>query len=99
VNFTYEALPSRVIFGVGAVEQVKAELDRLKVSRVLVIHGRNDRMAPEAISRQLYEQLKAAGDRVQYLQPLDREHWNMIDLMSRSGDPTMLAVERFILGK
>ena len=66
---------------------------------VLVIHGRNDRMAPEAISRQLYEQLKAAGDRVQYLQPPDREHWNMIDLMSRSGDPTMLAVERFILGK
>jgi maleylacetate reductase len=43
VNFTYEALPSRVIFGVGAVDQVNAELDRLKVTRVLVIHGRSER--------------------------------------------------------
>ena len=66
---------------------------------VLVIHGANDFMAPEAISRQLYEQLKAAGDRVQYLRPADRDHWNMLEFMTQPGDPTMRALERFVLGK
>jgi acetyl esterase/lipase len=65
---------------------------------VLVIHGQDDSLAPEAISRQLYEQLKAAGDRVQYLQPAGRGHWDMIEKMSAPGDPTMIAVERFVLG-
>jgi acetyl esterase/lipase len=64
---------------------------------VLVIHGRDDVLAPEAISRQLYEQLKAAGDRVEYLQPAGRGHWDMIDQMTRPGDPTMTAIERFIV--
>jgi acetyl esterase/lipase len=64
---------------------------------VLVIHGQDDVLAPEAISHQLYEQLKAAGDRVEYLQPAGRGHWDMIDRMSAPGDPTMEAVERFIL--
>ena len=64
---------------------------------VLVIHGQQDVLAPEAISRQLYEQLKAAGDRVEYLQPANRGHWDMIEQMSTPGDLTMTAVERFIL--
>lgn len=64
---------------------------------VLVIHGEDDSMAPEAISRQLYEQLKAAGDHATYLQPAGRGHWDMIDKMSAPGDPTMIAVESFIL--
>jgi len=63
---------------------------------VLVVHGQDDSLAPEAISRQLYEQLKAAGDRVEYLQPTDRGHWDMIEKMSAPADPTMIAVERFI---
>ncbi len=63
----------------------------------LVIHGRDDRMAPEAISAQLYEQLKTAGDRVEYLQPAGRDHWNMLDHMSEANDPTMQSVETFIL--
>ena len=64
---------------------------------VLVIHGQADVLAPEATSRQLYDQLKATGDRVEYLQPAGRGHWDMIDKMSAPGDPTMTAVERFIL--
>lgn len=66
---------------------------------VLVIHGANDFMAPEAISRQLYDQLLAAGDRAQYLQPPDRDHWGMLDRMAEPGDSTMRAIERFVLGK
>jgi arylformamidase len=63
----------------------------------LVVHGKNDDMAPQAISQQLYEQLKAAGDTVQYLEPSGRGHWDMIEAMSRPGDATMEAIERFIL--
>ena len=66
---------------------------------VLVVHGVNDSMAPEAISRQLYQQLRAAGDRVRYEQPADRDHWSMLDHMTQPEDPTMQAIERFVLGK
>lgn len=66
----------------------------------LVIHGRADDMAPEAISRELVEQLRAAGDRVDYLQPEGRDHWGILLAMAaQPDDPTMLAVERFILRK
>lgn len=37
VNFTYNALPSRVIFGSGRRIEVKAELERLGINRALVI--------------------------------------------------------------
>lgn len=63
---------------------------------VLVIHARNDDLAPEGISRQLYDQLRAAGDRVEYLQPADRDHWSVVDRMADPGDPTMQAVLRFL---
>jgi alcohol dehydrogenase class IV len=36
---TYEALPSRVVFGAGAVAQVAAEVDRFGASRVVLIDG------------------------------------------------------------
>jgi pimeloyl-ACP methyl ester carboxylesterase len=63
----------------------------------LVIHGRLDTMAPEAIARQLYSELKAAGDAVQYVEPADRSHWDIIEGLSNPGDPTMMAIERFVL--
>jgi len=66
---------------------------------VLVIHGADDCMAPETISRRLYEQLVAAGVRAVYMQPADRDHWNTLERMAEPGDPTMQAVERFVLGK
>jgi len=37
MNFTYNALPSRVIFGAGQRTQVKAELERLGIERALVL--------------------------------------------------------------
>jgi len=66
----------------------------------LVIHGRADDMAPEAISRELAEQLRAAGDQVDYLQPEGRDHWGILAAMAaQPDDPSMLAVERFIFRK
>jgi maleylacetate reductase len=38
--FAYDALPGRVVFGVGAVEHLGEELDRLGVGRVLAIAGK-----------------------------------------------------------
>jgi maleylacetate reductase len=38
--FAYDALPGRVVFGVGAVEHLGEELDRLGVRRVLAIAGK-----------------------------------------------------------
>jgi alcohol dehydrogenase class IV len=37
LSFTYDALPSRVVFGSGAVGRLGEELDRLGVKRVLVL--------------------------------------------------------------
>ncbi|MBV8365795.1 MAG: alpha/beta hydrolase [Candidatus Eremiobacteraeota bacterium] len=63
----------------------------------LVIHGQADFMAPEAISRQLYDQLKGAGNAVQFLRPPGKGHWDLIESLSAPGDDTMIAIERFIL--
>ncbi len=38
-SFTYTGLASRVVFGAGAIAQLPAELDRLGVSRALLISG------------------------------------------------------------
>jgi maleylacetate reductase len=54
--FTYESLPSRVVFGPGALARVPSELDRLGWRRVLVLVSRG--------RREQGEQLVAAlGDR------------------------------------
>jgi maleylacetate reductase len=39
-SFAYEALPSRVVFGVGSVEQLGEEVDRLGARRVLAVAGK-----------------------------------------------------------
>jgi alcohol dehydrogenase class IV len=39
-SFTYEALPGRVVFGVGSVEHLGEEVDRLGARRVLAIAGK-----------------------------------------------------------
>lgn len=63
----------------------------------LVIHGQDDDMAPAAISDALYQELKTAGSEVRYLQPPGRGHWDLIERLSEQGDPTMTAIERFVL--
>jgi acetyl esterase/lipase len=63
----------------------------------LVIHGMDDDMAPAAISEALYQRLKSTGSDVRYLQPPARGHWDLIERLSERDDPTMIAVERFVL--
>jgi maleylacetate reductase len=40
-GFTYDALPGRVVFGNGALEQAPAELERIGASRILLIADRS----------------------------------------------------------
>jgi maleylacetate reductase len=37
-TFTYDALPGRIVFGVGSVDRLSDEVDRLNVSRALVFY-------------------------------------------------------------
>src|SRR6188768_2524457 len=42
MRFTFDALPTRVVFGAGSLEQLADEVARLQVNRVLLVgtHGR-----------------------------------------------------------
>ena len=37
LNFTYDQLPTRVVFGVGAFDRLAAEVERLGATRALVL--------------------------------------------------------------
>lgn len=71
MRFTYDALPSRVIFGVGAVDQVAPEIDRLQVTRVLTIHGRSERAIASRVSSALGTRAAGVIDEVALHVPLD----------------------------
>ena len=54
--FTYDALPGRVVFGVGAFDRLVAEIDRLEARAVLIVAGGSTKpIADDAV--------KAIGDR------------------------------------
>jgi maleylacetate reductase len=59
LQFTYEALPARVIFGVGSVKRVGEEVARLGAERALVLSTPGQRSLAEAIAAQLGS--RAAG--------------------------------------
>lgn len=51
--FTYDALPGRVVFGVGAVDRVADEVAALGLERVIVITDANAKAVADAIARDL----------------------------------------------
>jgi alcohol dehydrogenase class IV len=61
--FTYEALPGRVIFGVGSLEQVAQEVDRLGASRALVLSTPGQRHLAETVADRLGERAVGIYDR------------------------------------
>lgn len=67
MQFTYEALPSRVIFGAGSRARVAEELDRLGIKRAIVIS------TPEQ-SLLAAEFAKAIGDRLGIVYPGAAQH-------------------------
>lgn len=57
LTFTYDALPSRVIFGVGSLKGLPAEMDRLGVRRVLILASPSQRPVVETITQALGDQV------------------------------------------
>jgi maleylacetate reductase len=53
LQFTYEALPSRVIFGVGSASRVGEEVERLGAERALVLSTPGQRSLAETIVAQI----------------------------------------------
>jgi maleylacetate reductase len=58
-SFTYDALPSRVIFGAGCLDQLPQEIERLGARRALVLSTAGHRDQAEALAEQLGQ--RAAG--------------------------------------
>jgi maleylacetate reductase len=61
--FTYEALPNRVIFGLGSLERLAQEVERLGVSRVLVLCTPGQRHLAEQVAKRLGERAVGIYDR------------------------------------
>ncbi|HLW38373.1 MAG TPA: alpha/beta hydrolase [Candidatus Eremiobacteraceae bacterium] len=62
----------------------------------LVVHGRHDRIVSVSQPQLLVTQLRAAGDRVAYLQP-DSDHNTVLrNMMTMPDDPLRVAITRFV---
>jgi maleylacetate reductase len=53
LTFTYEALPVRVVFGPGSLEQLREEVERLGVKRALVLSTHGQRHLAESAAERL----------------------------------------------
>jgi maleylacetate reductase len=59
-SFTYDSLPGRVVFGVGSVERLPAEVDALGASRVLMVYDLSVKDVADALAEGLGT--KCAGE-------------------------------------
>jgi len=71
MNFTYVALPTRVVFGAGSIRSLAAEVERVGARRVLVIStaGRSEMVA--RIAAQLSDKVAGHFDRAAMHTPLE----------------------------
>lgn len=70
-SFIYEALPSRVIFGTGALDQLAAEIERLRLARVMVLSTPHHRKVSEEVAAALGERSAGIYDQVVMHVPLE----------------------------
>jgi len=63
-SFIYEALPSRVIFGVGALDQLAGEIERLGLAKVMLLSTPHHRKLSEAVAAALGERSAGVYDQV-----------------------------------
>jgi alcohol dehydrogenase class IV len=63
-SFIYEALPSRVIFGVGALDQLGGEIERLGLAKVMLLSTPHHRKLSEAVATALGERSAGVYDQV-----------------------------------
>ncbi len=70
MRFTYDALPGRVIFGVGALDQVGPEIERFQAVRVVIIHGGSERAIAGRVASALGSRMVGSIDEVTLHVPL-----------------------------
>lgn len=63
LSFTYQALPSRVIFGVGSIERLGEEVDRLGAHRALVLSTSGQCDMAQAMAERLGQRVAGIYDR------------------------------------
>ena len=69
--FTYTVLPTRVVFGVGALDQLMDEIERLGAQRVLVLSTREQRAAAEDVARRIGGRAAGIYDRAVMHTPIE----------------------------
>ena len=69
--FTYDALPGRVIFGVGALDQVAGEVEAIGAQRAMLISGPHERDVAATLSRSLGSRLVGTFEDVRPHIPTD----------------------------
>lgn len=63
-SFIYEALPSRVIFGIGALDQLAGEIERLGLAKVMLLSTPHHRKLSEEVAAALGERSAGVYDQV-----------------------------------
>jgi maleylacetate reductase len=69
--FVYNGLPSRVLFGVGSIEQLQAELDRLGAKKALVLSTPEQKESVSLIAKTLGARCAGTYDRAAMHVPLE----------------------------
>jgi maleylacetate reductase len=70
-SFVYQALPGRVVFGAGALQQLETELDALGARRALVLSTPEQRQGAEAIAQRLGARSAGVFDRAVMHVPIE----------------------------
>lgn len=70
-EFVYEALPGRVVFGVGSLDQLADEVARLGVAKALVLSTPQQRAQAEDISARLGDRSVGVYDKAEMHVPID----------------------------
>ncbi|QIG46766.1 maleylacetate reductase [Nordella sp. HKS 07] len=71
-SFIYEALPSRVIFGNGALDQLAAEIERLHLAKVMVLSTPHHRQVSAEVAAALGDRSAGVYDQVVMHVPLEK---------------------------
>ena len=74
LSFVYDILPSRVIFGVGCIEKLPEEIERLGASRALVLSTPQQRELAIEISARLGSRAAGVFDRAVMHVPIEIAH-------------------------
>ncbi|MBS0452114.1 MAG: maleylacetate reductase [Proteobacteria bacterium] len=70
-SFVYQALPARVVFGAGALQQLEREVDALGARRALVLCTPDQRHTAEAIAQRLGSHAAGVFDRATMHVPIE----------------------------